>query len=240
MPAHDPKLFESHQDIIPLDTIKERHFTIIGCGSIGTITGRILARLGAHRFHLVDGDKVEMRHLNREVFSHDQIGTNKAAGLAYQLTGIHPRVRAVTTAKRFDADYLERGKEDIILLTTNDPLVPQGVLDTVNQWDQTERPALFCARHSRLLGGYWYADLRQDGHTKVPELPWLGPTGQEAPDAHARIATTAHVVSGLVAQAIVDHIVGHAVADRVDIDLARLLRPGADSGVSTADVAPTV
>lgn len=226
MPQHDPRLFESHQEIIPFETIKERHFTIVGCGSLGTIAGRILARLGAHRFHLVDGEKVEIRHLNREVFTQDQIGTNKATALAYQLTGIHPKVRAITTARHYEVDHLMRGKEDILLLTTNDPSVPQMVLDEVNQWDRAERPTLFVARHTGLTGGYWMADLKTETHTGVPALPWLLPSGVETADANRRIATTAHFVAGVVGQAIVEHILGRRIAERVDLDLGKILQRG--------------
>lgn len=225
MPAHDPRLFESHQDIIPIERIKDRHFTIVGCGSLGTVTGRILARLGGHRFHLIDGERVEIRHLNREVFSHDQVGTNKATGLAYQLSGIHPKVRAVTTAKPFSPDHLERGKEDIILLSSSDPALPQQVLDTVATWDDGERPALFVTRHTGLVGGYWYVDLKKESRKDVPDdLHWLVPTGRETSDARSRIATTAHVVSGILAQAIIDHILGHPLRERVDVDLGALVR----------------
>lgn len=229
MPTQDPRLFESHQELMPLEAIKDRHFTIVGCGSLGTITGRILARLGAHRFHLVDGERVEIRHLNREVFTQDQIGMNKATALAYQLTGIHPKVRAVTTANPFEPDHLMRGKEDILLLATSTTDLPQTVLDAVNLWDRNERPALFVARHTGLTGGYWMRDLKTDDLEQVPALPWLVPTGKGTEDANRRIATTAHVVSGIVSQAIVEHVMGHRIVQRYDLDLEKMLKHGMEA-----------
>ena len=230
MPKHDPRLFESHQDIVPFETIKSRHVTIVGCGAIGTIAGRILARLGGHRFHLIDGETVELRHLNREVYAHDQIGSNKATALAYQLTGIHPRVRAITTAKPFSPTQLDPGKEDIVLLTTSDPAIPQAALDAMNAWPPAERPAVFMARHTGLLGGYWMADLRSAAVAEVPSgIPWLVPTGRDAPDSRERIATTAHVVSGILVQAIADHIMGRPVRERFDVDLEAWVRGTAEA-----------
>lgn len=208
-----------------MEAIERRHFTVIGCGSLGTVMGRILARLGAHRFHLIDGEAVELRHLNREVFSHDQLGDNKAAALASQLQRIHPKVRSVTTAKRFDVGHLQRGKEDVIVCTTSDLTVPGQVLEAVRGWDESERPAVLVARHTRLVGGYWMADLRTDPSADLPpDLPWMIATGSQESDARCRIATTAHAVAGLTSQAVVEHINGRRVKPVVTLDLGELLR----------------
>lgn len=225
MAQPDPAFFESHQDIIPLSRIQDRHFTVVGCGSLGTIMSRILARLGAHRFHLIDAERVHLRHLNREVFSHDQIGENKAAALSFQLQGINPKVRSITTAQPFRPDQLVRGRESIVVLASSDPELPIRALDYLRTWDEMERPAVFVARHTGLIGGYWMADLAREPQAKLPAgVPWLVPTGQETADRRSRIATTAHAVAGVAAQAVVEHLMGRPVRTRVDVDLAAIVR----------------
>ncbi len=225
MVTADRALFESHQDIIPLEAIEGRRFTIVGCGSLGTLLGRILARLGGVKFHLIDGEKVELRHLNREVFAHGQIGDSKAAALAKQLQEIHPKVRSVTTAKTFDAGQLNVGKEDIVILASSDIELPSRVLESIRGWPGVEpRPAVFVTRHSGLVGGYWHADLAREPDAKIPKnIRWLVPTGVDKPDARSRIATTAHVVSGITGQAIVEHIMGRPVEPLVTVDLTMML-----------------
>lgn len=206
-----------------MDSIRDRHFTIIGCGSLGTLLARVLARLGAHKFHLIDSERVEMRHLNREVFAHEQIGENKAAALSQQLRAIHPRVRSVTTGQPFDSDLLWSDKEDVIICSTSDVGVPQRVIETAREWEEAHRPAVFVTRHTGLIGGYWMADLRKEPDARVPPLAWLVPTGSDAPDARSRIATTAHAVAGLTSQAIVAYLQGQALRSLVTVDLAALI-----------------
>ncbi|MBW3581789.1 MAG: ThiF family adenylyltransferase [Euryarchaeota archaeon] len=224
MPTADPAFFAGHQEILPLDAIRARHFTIAGCGSLGSLIGRILARLGAHRFHLVDAEKVELRHLSRSVYAFEHVGTNKAAALSFQLGKIHSKVRCVTTSKALTEDHLKRGKEDILIFTTSDPTLPKRALEWFRDWPANERPSMWVTRYSELQGGYWYADLKNDMPDAVPELPWLHPTGHDQPDAARRIVTTAHVVAGLVCHSIVDHFMARPFKARVDVDLEALLR----------------
>lgn len=226
-----PTLFSSHQEIIPLDVIRARHFTIAGCGALGTILARILARLGTHRFHLIDGDKVEERHLNREVFGHDQVGSNKAAALSYQLGRIHSKVRCVTTGKKLSKDDLLPGREDHLILAADDPDLALAVFDWVRDWAPEERPTLWVTYLAGLRGGYGFFDLKQEVPSALPEdledlrqaLHASKGAKEGAPRAD-RIATTAYVVSGLLAQAIADRLMTRPIRDVVTIDLGATVR----------------
>lgn len=56
---------------------------IIGCGGVGSWLAPALVRLvGAHNITLVDGDKLEEKNLDRQLFSAADIGKNKAEALA--------------------------------------------------------------------------------------------------------------------------------------------------------------
>lgn len=223
MPTADPAFFSGHQEILPLDIIRARHFTIVGCGSLGSVIGRILSRLGAHRFHLIDGEKVELRHLSRSVYAFEQVGTNKAAALSYQLGEIHSKVRCVTTSKPLSLEHLKAGKEDILILSSSDPGLPKRALDWFRDWQPQDRPTMWVTRYSALKGGYWFADLKKGLPERIPDLPWLTPTGHDQADAQRRIVTTAHAVAGLTCQSIVQHLMARPFRDLVTLDLEKTL-----------------
>jgi molybdopterin/thiamine biosynthesis adenylyltransferase len=65
---------------------------IAGCG-LGSVTAELLARTGCRNFVLADGDRVEVHNLNRQLYSHRDIGRNKAEALAERLRAIHPEIQ---------------------------------------------------------------------------------------------------------------------------------------------------
>lgn len=56
---------------------------IIGCGGVGSFLAPALCMLvGKENVTLVDGDKLEAKNLNRQLFTESEIGQNKAEALA--------------------------------------------------------------------------------------------------------------------------------------------------------------
>lgn len=56
---------------------------IIGCGGVGSFLAPSISLLvGAHYVRLVDGDTLEVKNLNRQLFGQESIGKNKASELA--------------------------------------------------------------------------------------------------------------------------------------------------------------
>lgn len=232
----DPSHYERHQQLIPLEAIENKQILLIGCGSLGTLIARLLARLGVTRFHLIDPAAVTPAHLNRAAFSEHQIGHNKAAALNAVLTEIHKRVRCITTAREFKTDHLTQGREDAIVVTTSDPRLPNRVIDGVSNWPREERPVLLVARHAGLTGGYWLSDLETDENVNWPsDLPWLSLTDPPEPAKEARLATTAHFAASIATQALIDHLIARdgspqtatsflpVIKRRVDFDLGQIV-----------------
>lgn len=63
---------------------------IIGVGGGGSWLAHVMARLGSPRsITLVDGDTLEEKNLDRQLFSEDDIGKNKAAALAKRLDTLY-------------------------------------------------------------------------------------------------------------------------------------------------------
>lgn len=76
---------------------------IAGCG-MGSEVAAMLARLGVGKFVLADGDKVENSNLNRQAFSQQHIGRNKAAALKEVIVGINPHARVVAWERFLDLE----------------------------------------------------------------------------------------------------------------------------------------
>lgn len=78
--------------------------TIIGCGSIGSHIGELLARLtldGADSpIHLIDFDKVEGHNLRSQNFSSADVGQLKTAALKHALTAINPAINVTEHSER--------------------------------------------------------------------------------------------------------------------------------------------
>lgn len=56
---------------------------IIGCGGVGSwLTPSVALLIGAERLRLIDGDKLEEKNLNRQLFSTSDLGKFKAESLA--------------------------------------------------------------------------------------------------------------------------------------------------------------
>jgi hypothetical protein len=75
------------------EMLKERHVALIGCGSLGSKLGAMLARAGVGHFLLIDDDILLPDNLVRNELDWRDIGTHKAAALARRLEFVNPQVR---------------------------------------------------------------------------------------------------------------------------------------------------
>ncbi len=71
------------------DYIEETTILIAGCG-LGSVSAEIALRTGFKKFILVDGDRVSLSNLNRQIFGHSDIGKNKTHALKERLLAINP------------------------------------------------------------------------------------------------------------------------------------------------------
>lgn len=63
---------------------------LIGCGSVGSNLGEMLARMGCEKFRLFDFDVVEAKNLANQNFTAEQIGRAKVEALAEIIHAINP------------------------------------------------------------------------------------------------------------------------------------------------------
>jgi molybdopterin-synthase adenylyltransferase len=105
--------------------LKASRVTVLGLGGIGSATAISLAASGIGQLHCVDGDRVELSNLNRQVFYCEaDIGRPKAAALLDKVRALNAGV-AVTTADRMlsrPADIInEVSGSDIFVLSADHP-----------------------------------------------------------------------------------------------------------------------
>lgn len=116
---------------------------IAGCG-MGATVAATLARLGVGGFLLADGDEVEISNLNRQTFSQQHVGRNKAAALQEVVAGVNPNARVVTWERFLDL-------ENVLAFVASAHLV----IDCVDLTPEGIRVSIALSRHCQERGR-WY------------------------------------------------------------------------------------
>ena len=110
-----------------------KHIHLIGCGGIGAWQAQSLAKMygdvSQYRIHLWDGDILEARNLDRQLFTRAQLRRNKAAAMKELLdrgrndqasnTVVHPSYFTAAALREFN-ELNTVSKEDTILLACVD------------------------------------------------------------------------------------------------------------------------
>lgn len=107
---------------------------LIGCGSIGTLLGTTLVRLGFTNLHLWDEDMVEAHNLANQYFDHSDLGELKTRALARKLLSIDPGVLITRHDERFDEQSAV--KPGCILIACVDSMAARKDIYTVAQEQQ--------------------------------------------------------------------------------------------------------
>ncbi len=83
------------------------HALVIGAGGLGSPVALYLGTAGVGRITIVDGDRVDLTNLQRQI-AHDlsRIGAPKAASAARSIAAINPRVAVVALNERVGAERL--------------------------------------------------------------------------------------------------------------------------------------
>jgi sulfur carrier protein ThiS adenylyltransferase len=96
--------FSEHE----LCKIKQTRLLIIGCGGLGSNIANILTRSGFSKFILIDYDKVELKNLNRQIFSIEQCGIKKVAALKENLKKINKEINIKMICKKINRINLKK------------------------------------------------------------------------------------------------------------------------------------
>lgn len=87
-----------------------RHATIIGCGSLGSVIACLMAKLGVENFTLYDADRVEEHNLPNQAFYPGQVGQNKSEALKQLIETINPQASVFHIPEFYTQDFrIEEG-----------------------------------------------------------------------------------------------------------------------------------
>jgi adenylyltransferase/sulfurtransferase len=88
--------------------IRAAHMLVIGAGGLGSPAAYYLASAGVGRITLVDGDKVDLTNLQRQILhTNERVGTPKAESGRLTLAAINPDVEVVPLTTRVESEQLD-------------------------------------------------------------------------------------------------------------------------------------
>jgi len=93
--------------------LREAKVAVLGVGGLGGSAALWLASVGVGEMWLVDGDRVEVSNLNRQIlFAENEIGQLKVEAAAARLRGFNSSMRVTSTARRLEsqaeiADFID-------------------------------------------------------------------------------------------------------------------------------------
>jgi hypothetical protein len=197
---------------------------IIGCGGVGSaIVPSFCLLKSPDDITLMDGDRIERKNLNRQLFDPPQIGMNKAQALANKF-GCH-----------FVAEWYAKGK---VRLYRNDWLLclvdnHRTRLESLESCDESGCQAIIAANEMHSSEAYYYRRQWQ-GTTRDPRIYYpeintdrsgdpraisIGCTG-EAQERNRQL-----VSANLMAAALAEHlyVLWHLKAPRMDKETVELL-----------------
>lgn len=139
------RTIDYHTDLF--DAIRDTDFVIVGCGSLAAQIAAQLAALGAHRFFLVDSDRIEagsMRRLNW--VKAEDVGQLKSDRLATYLAAHFSATVAITPESADEAEaarlVLDRARKPFLVLAEGDIAVTQRFLSAYTTAAQQPAPYL--------------------------------------------------------------------------------------------------
>jgi adenylyltransferase/sulfurtransferase len=96
-------------DINGQQRVSQARVLLVGVGGLGSPVALYLTAAGVGTLKLVDGDRVDLTNLQRQVlFSSGDVGQLKVEAARARLTGLNPEVRIQVLASRLEGEALER------------------------------------------------------------------------------------------------------------------------------------
>ena len=103
--------------------LRDAGVLIVGVGGLGSVSGYYLAGAGVGTLGLVDGDRVEVSNLHRQIaHSSADAGRLKVESAAEKFTALNPDVKVVLYARRFEPAWARKvlaGYDFVIDATDN-------------------------------------------------------------------------------------------------------------------------
>lgn len=120
---------------------------VVGCGGTGSLLTPVLCMLiGKENVVLIDGDELEPKNLNRQLFDLGQVGQNKAMALA-------EKYGCDAISKWYSFGLMEHAKTDVLIVCLdNHP----GRVSALQSCDYEGCSAIFAANETHSSESYFY------------------------------------------------------------------------------------
>lgn len=150
-----------------------RQIVIVGCGGVGSYLIPALLRTvrnhacppNSPRVILVDGDTLEPKNMERQLFSEDDVGKNKAWVLANLNVDYYPNITAEKTFFSGDESWLETGAL-IIACVDNHP----GRARCLTAADRIGGEAIVCGNGYTDAEAMFYSSVGMKGTPRDPRV----------------------------------------------------------------------
>lgn len=176
---------------------------IIGCGGVGSFLAPALCMLvGKDNVTLVDGDKLETKNLNRQLFTDSEIGQNKAEALAR-------KYGCRFLDSWYSESLMDHDRQDWLIGVVDNNIARRAILAAVdrfqcncimaaNEVHSSESYAYFTQwKGSPLDPRVMYPEINDD-YSNDPRAQSVGCTG-EAQRANVQLVTANFMAAGLAA-----------------------------------------
>jgi len=91
-----------------LTKLKNSHVLIVGLGGVGSSAAEYIARVGVGEVTLIDGDKVDITNINRQLPAlHSTVGKDKTSLVATRMLDINPHLKIHRINKFMEPDMFE-------------------------------------------------------------------------------------------------------------------------------------
>lgn len=246
--TQDYRVLTSRNAVTVSADVQERIRTaavlFVGCGLASRIA-EMAVRLGFTRFHLWDGDCVELSNLNRQSFARAHLGRNKAEVTAEILHSINPHCCCHVHPRRMKLEDVDRAVENVDLVINTADF--DEVVFAIGDRAAAQRiPALFTlnlgfggaclvfmpesARLAALTGGPITDDDQRFLVSLGEHLEGWRPSQRFRsliPQLLKESADTGYFAQNIVAASITAALVCHAMVRLLDPDSVRVAAPRA-------------
>lgn len=91
------------------DKLKKAKVAIVGLGGVGSFAAEAIARAGVSSIVLIDGDKVDITNINRQIIAlSSTISQNKASVLAKRIADINPEAQVTEVCEFLSKDNMAK------------------------------------------------------------------------------------------------------------------------------------
>lgn len=135
----DRKFLMSREEESNINTLEDKKYLLIGCGSIGGYLAELMAKAGCTDITLIDDDSFKAENIFRHVLGKESIGKNKATALTDHLTSSIPEIKVYS----FKGTIQQAVAKRTIHPEDYDVIISATGSHVVNRWIN----AYACTRH---------------------------------------------------------------------------------------------